>query len=336
MTWRFWSALLLVLSACASVPAPSSRPRPQVLAPALRSGPSIQRVSAPVETGHRASGIGRAELEQARALLARARNDLEPRHWDALERKLTAAQQAFEHFSRVAKTSGQVAEVGRGTGARVQAGHARMFAAALPRVATALMVLVLLYPSNTASAERDRRPEWVEAQWAYEARLRDVSEASQQLLVELEAQPRRVANAANVTPSPRKQAASASEREEDPRCTPIPLPRHLGGNGLHNECADKMPGNSFPGGDVFVNGKNFDALQMATRTLWDVKTDDFEKQSPRSQRFFVRMKLTELRREDRLARECGYDFVVGVKSAAHKAVLAEEDPTLRVVIMDWC
>jgi hypothetical protein len=72
------------------------------------------------------------------------------------------------------------------------------------------------------------------------------------------------------------------------------------------------------------------------RTLWDVKTDDFDKQPPRSQRFFVKMKLPELRREARLARECGYDFVIGVRSASHKAVLLEEDPTLEVAVMYWC
>jgi hypothetical protein len=95
-----------------------------------------------------------------------------------------------------------------------------------------------------------------------------------------------------------------SVRERRPECRPIPVP-HLGGNGPHNECADKVPNNSFPGWDVLVNGKNFDALQLTSRTLWDVKTDDFDKQPPRSQRFFVKMKLPELRREARLARECG-------------------------------
>jgi hypothetical protein len=84
------------------------------------------------------------------------------------------------------------------------------------------------------------------------------------------------------------------EQERRPECKPIPVP-HLGGNGTHNECADKIPRNSFPGRDVFVNGKNFDALQLSTRTLWDVKTDDFDKQPPRSQRFFVKMKVPELK-----------------------------------------
>ena len=126
-----------------------------------------------------------------------------------------------------------------------------------------------------------------------------------------------------------------TERERRRKCEPIPVP-HRGGNDPHNKCADLMPNNSFPGWDVFVNGKNFDALQLATRTLWDVKTDDFEKQPSRSQDFFIKMKLPELRREKKLAEECGYDFSVGVRSHAHKIALERADSTLNVVIMDWC
>ncbi len=125
------------------------------------------------------------------------------------------------------------------------------------------------------------------------------------------------------------------DSQRRPECRPSPT-RHRGGNGTHDRCADLMPGNNFPGSDVLVNGKNFDAMQLATGTLWDVKTDNFDTQSPRSQNFFVRMKLPELQREDRLARQCGYNFVVGVKSAAHKAVLSRLDPNLKVIVMDWC
>jgi uncharacterized protein DUF6310 len=125
------------------------------------------------------------------------------------------------------------------------------------------------------------------------------------------------------------------EHERRPECTPIPGPPR-GGNDPHNVCADNIPNNQFPGLNVLVNGKHFDALQLATRTLWEVKTDDVDNHSPRSQGFFVRMKLPELRREARLARECGYDFIIGVRSATHKAVLLEEEPTLKVVVMEWC
>ncbi len=64
------------------------------------------------------------------------------------------------------------------------------------------------------------------------------------------------------------------ERERRPECRPVPVP-HRGGNAPHNDCADLIPQNSFPGWDVLVNGKQFDALVLVTRTLWDSKTDNF-------------------------------------------------------------
>ncbi|WP_239015329.1 DUF6310 domain-containing protein [Archangium violaceum] len=334
MRLRTWSALLLLLTACASAPTPRSMPRPHAFASTPTSGPRIRLVSAPMEPTPERSWIGKADLDKARALLSRARKDIEPHQWEQLDRKLTAAERAFEHFSRVARTSGQAAEVARGAEGLAQAGRAGTLAEALPRVGPLLAVLVLLYPSSTAGPEIDRRPPWVDAQREFEARLRDVSESSRQRMVELEAQPR-PAKAAAREPSPQKQHASVLVEEDDPRCKPVPV-KHLGGNDPHNKCADLMPSNSFPGWDVFVNGKNFDALQLATRTLWDVKTDDFDKHSSRSQDFLARVKLPELQREDRLARQCGYNFIVGVKSAAHKAVLFKLDRTLKVVVMDWC
>ena len=119
-----------------------------------------------------------------------------------------------------------------------------------------------------------------------------------------------------------------SDEERRPECKPVPV-RHRGGHDDHNECADKIPLNSFPGWDVRVNGKDYDGLPLATRTLWDVKTDDFEKQPPRSQDFFVRVKLPELKRERALAAACGYDFVIGVRSRAHKQALFRADPTFK-------
>ncbi|MFE8602540.1 DUF6310 domain-containing protein [Archangium violaceum] len=274
------------------------------------------------------------DLDKARALLSQARKDLEPRQWESLDRKLTAAERAFERFSRAARMSGQAAKVARGVEGLAQAGRASETPLALSRVGPVLVALVLLWPSSTAGPESDSRPPWVDAQLEFEVRLRDVSEASRQLMAELEAQPR-AAKAPAREPSPQKQPASALVEEDDPRCKPIPLPRHLGGHDPHNKCADKMPNNSFPGGDVYVNGKNFDALQLATRTLWEVKTDDFDIHSPHSQRFFARVKLPELKREKVLAEACGYKFVVGVRSPAHKAALLALDPDLTIVVMDW-
>ncbi len=280
------------------------------------------------------SWIGKADLDKARALLSRAREDLEPRQWEQLDRKLTAAERAFERFSRAARTSGQAAEVARGAEGLAQAGRASEAPLALSRVGPVLVALVLLWPSSTAGPESDSRPPWVDAQREFEARLRDVSESSRQLMVELDVQPRATKAPAR-EPSPQKQLASALVEEDDPRCKPIPVP-HRGGNNDHNKCADRIQDNSFPGWDVIVNGKQFDALQLTTRTLWEVKTDDFEKQPPRSQEFFIKLKLPELRREKKLAEACGYDFSVGVRSKAHLAALRAADPSLAVVLMDWC
>jgi hypothetical protein len=48
------------------------------------------------------------------------------------------------------------------------------------------------------------------------------------------------------------------------------------------------------------------------------------------------MKLPEIQRERELAKACGYHFVVGVCSKAHKEALLKADNTLDVVVMDWC
>ncbi|OJH40345.1 hypothetical protein [Cystobacter ferrugineus] len=188
MRFRACIALLLFVSACASAPAPLSMPRHHTFVPTRPSGPSIRLVSAPMDPVQQQSRIRKADLDQARALLFRARTDLEPRQWEALDEKLTAAERAFERFSRAAKTIGQAAEVSRGTEGVARAGRARMVAETRPRVGPLLAVLVLLYPFSTAPAEIDRRPEWVDAQREYEARLLDVAEESRRLMEEFERQ----------------------------------------------------------------------------------------------------------------------------------------------------
>src|SRR4051794_29936779 len=121
-------------------------------------------------------------------------------------------------------------------------------------------------------------------------------------------------------------------------CIPRPALSHLGGDELHNFCADNVPGNAFPEVDVLVNGKAFDALQPLTRTLWEIKTDDFDNHSPGLKKIVVGNQVVELRRERRLAQACGFEFRVGVRSAAHKAALerAAEDLKGLIVVMDWC
>ncbi|WP_155894102.1 hypothetical protein [Cystobacter fuscus] len=144
MRLRTWSALLVLLSACASAPAPQPMPRPHAFASTPTSGPRIRLVSAPMEPAPERSWIGKVDLDKARSLLSRARKDIEPRQWEQLDRELTAAERAFERFSRAARTSGQAAEVARGAEGLARAGRSGTLAEALPRVGPVLALLVLL------------------------------------------------------------------------------------------------------------------------------------------------------------------------------------------------
>ncbi len=130
---------------------------------------------------------------------------------------------------------------------------------------------------------------------------------------------------------------SSDPRERRPECTPRRA-AHRGGNDPHNECADQIPRNSFPGWDVLVNGKHFDALQLTTRTLWEVKTDNFDTYTEDLQDIVIRSQVPKLLVERDLARACGFDFRVGVRSETHKAELEAAAPELKgiIVVMDWC
>ena len=127
------------------------------------------------------------------------------------------------------------------------------------------------------------------------------------------------------------------EQERRPDCTPRPAPRR-GGNDLHNRCADRVPQNHFPGSDVLVNGKNFDALQWRARVLWEVKTTAIETYTPYVRRVELDKQIEEARRERDLAAACGHDFRVGVLSEAHQELMERAAPDLEgiIVVMDWC
>jgi hypothetical protein len=127
------------------------------------------------------------------------------------------------------------------------------------------------------------------------------------------------------------------ERERRRECTPEPVP-HRGGDELHDTCADRVPQNEFPGSDVLVSRKNFDALQLHARVLWEVKTDNFDTYSVYLQKTVVDKQVLELRRERAIALACGFDFRIGVRSPSHKAALERAAQELRgiIVVMEWC
>ena len=60
------------------------------------------------------------------------------------------------------------------------------------------------------------------------------------------------------------------DRERRPKCEAVPV-KHRGGDDAHNKCADTFPPNRYPGKDVLVNGKHFDALQVGVRMLWETR-----------------------------------------------------------------
>ncbi|WP_368738477.1 DUF6310 domain-containing protein [Corallococcus exiguus] len=121
------------------------------------------------------------------------------------------------------------------------------------------------------------------------------------------------------------------DRTRRASCEPVPVP-HAGEDDAHNECADKFPPNRYPGNDVLVNGKRFDALQVGVRVLWEIKTYQFDTYSDYLRERVVEQQVEEFQEDRNLAEACGYRFVVGVSSAAHKEALLRLDSSLQIVV----
>lgn len=118
-------------------------------------------------------------------------------------------------------------------------------------------------------------------------------------------------------------AARQPEKPDPEDCIPKPM-RHRGGNDRHNRCADMVPGNAFPGSDVVVNKKWFDALQHKEKVLWEIKTDNYSSYSDFLLRQVIKKQLPDLWLERNLAKVCGFDFVVGVTDAKHLKALRDQ------------
>ncbi|RKG92065.1 hypothetical protein D7V88_07610 [Corallococcus terminator] len=114
-------------------------------------------------------------------------------------------------------------------------------------------------------------------------------------------------------------------------CEPVPVP-HAGEDVPHNECADKFPPNRYPGMDVLVNGIRFDALQVGVRVLWEIKTHRFDTYNGFIQEREIEKEIVQLDKERDAALACGYDFVVGVSTDAHRLALLKQEPTFKIVV----
>jgi hypothetical protein len=122
-----------------------------------------------------------------------------------------------------------------------------------------------------------------------------------------------------------------SERERRRRCEPIPVP-HAGKDDAHNKCADQFPPNRYPGMDVLVDGVSFDALQVGARVLWEIKTHRFDKYNAFIRRQEIEKEYTQIKKERAAAVACGYGFVIGVSTDAHKLALLQRDRSLNIVV----
>ncbi|WP_095957509.1 DUF6310 domain-containing protein [Corallococcus macrosporus] len=121
------------------------------------------------------------------------------------------------------------------------------------------------------------------------------------------------------------------DREHRPECRPVPVP-HAGRDAPHNECADRFPPNRYPGMDVFVGGERFDALQVGVRVLWEIKTHRFDTYPDFIQEREIEKELEQIERERKAAAACGYGFIMGVSTQAHKDALLAVVPSLRIVV----
>ncbi|MFY2558228.1 DUF6310 domain-containing protein [Corallococcus terminator] len=124
---------------------------------------------------------------------------------------------------------------------------------------------------------------------------------------------------------------SSDTAEHHPGCEPVPVP-HAGEDDPHNECADRVPPNRYPGMDVLVGGKRFDALQVGARVLWEIKTHRFETYTEFLRNQVAEDQAEEFQESRAIAVACGYDFIVGVSGAAHREALLREDFTLKIVV----
>ena len=168
---------MLLSSACATTPTAKAPPPAH---PSARA--QVQPAGASIDPALDRPQIGEEELKQARALLFLARDELEPAQWEMLDTELREAEAAWVRFSKIAGDNGRVAEVTRGAKGRAEVGRTR----ALPRVGPLLVLLILLWPASTAGPESEALA-WLSAKLELEAKLRDVSEAAQQVRSEIDA-----------------------------------------------------------------------------------------------------------------------------------------------------
>ncbi len=73
-------------------------------------------------------------------------------------------------------------------------------------------------------------------------------------------------------------------------------------------------------------------IGVGVRVLWEIKTHQFDTYPDFVRRREIEKELEQIEKEKDAAAACGYDFVVGVSTQAHKDALLRADRFLNVVV----
>lgn len=101
--------------------------------------------------------------------------------------------------------------------------------------------------------------------------------------------------------------------DKDP-CDIVVTCPHLGGDPVHNACADSVSDPQFRGCDVYMNGKHYDAANEATRTMWEIKTTRYSdpKYNKYTRMFETDKQVKSSAADAEAAARCGWDYILSV------------------------
>jgi hypothetical protein len=68
------------------------------------------------------------------------------------------------------------------------------------------------------------------------------------------------------------------------------------------------------------------------RVLWEIKTHRFDKYNDFIRDREIEKEIVQVHKERNAAIACGYDFIVGVSTEAHRQALLDRDPELNIVV----
>ena len=115
-------------------------------------------------------------------------------------------------------------------------------------------------------------------------------------------------------------------------CELIPIGFHKGGDPVHDFCADTVPPNMYPGSDICVMEKNFDAI--SGNILWETKTNNWDNANAFVRGQVVQDYISDAEKESSIARGCGfgYNFLVG--DPRYTTLLLATEPAFQPALTD--